>query len=60
MGSAHEVLTESLKTIFDEAHFIVHLHNFLQPLALPGHTFPPSEPFVPHPPRQNNFENSEP
>ena len=52
VGSAHEVLAESLETVFDdEAHFIVNLHNFLQPLALPRHTFPPSEPFVPHPPQ---------
>ena len=50
VGSAHEVLAESLETVFDEAHFIVNLHNFLQPLTLPKHTFPPSEPFVPHPP----------
>ena len=46
--SAHEVLAESLKTVFnDEAHFIVNLHNFLQP-------------FLPHPSRQNNFQNSSP
>ena len=38
----HEVLAESLKTVFDEAHFIVNLHSFLQSLA----------------PRQNNFQNS--
>ena len=60
VGSAHEVLAESLQTVFDEAHFIVNLHNFLQPLALPRHTFPLSEPFVPDPPRQNNFQNSSP
>ena len=48
--SAHEVLAESLETAFDEAHFIVNLHNFFQSLALPRHTFPSSEPFVPHPP----------
>ena len=35
MGSTHEVLAESLETVFDEAHFIVNLYNFLQPLALP-------------------------
>ena len=52
VGSAHEV--------FDEPHFIVNLHNFLQSLALPRHTFPPSEPFAPTPPRQNNFQNSSP
>ena len=61
VGSAHEVLAESLETVFDdEAHFIVNLHNFLQPLALPRHPFPPNEPFLPHPPRQNNFQNSSP
>ena len=49
MGSAHEVLAESLETVFDETHSIVNLHNFLQSLALSRHTFPPSEPFVPHP-----------
>ena len=51
MGSAHEVLAESFKTVLDEAHFIVNLHSFLQPLALSRHTFPPSESFVPHPPQ---------
>ena len=55
MATAHEVLAESLETVFDEAHFIVNLQNFLQSLALPMQTFPPSEPFVP---RQNNFQNS--
>ena len=39
---------------------IVKLHNFLQPLALPRHLFSPDEPFLPHPPRQNNFQNSSP
>ena len=39
---------------------IVNLHSFLQPLALPRHTFPPSESFVPHSPRQNNFQNTSP
>ena len=38
--SAHEVLVKSLETVFDEAHFIVDLHDFLQPLAIPRHTFP--------------------
>ena len=61
VGSAHEVLAESLKTVFDdEAHFIVNLHDFLLPLALPRHHFPPNEPFLPHPSRQNNFQNSSP
>ena len=60
VGSAHEVLAESSETVFDEAHFIVNLHSFLQPLALSRHTFPASESFVPHPPRQNNFQNSSP
>ena len=50
VGSAHEVLVESLETIFGEAHFIVNLDNFLQPLALPRHTFPPSKSFAPIPP----------
>ena len=60
VGSAHEVLAEFLETVFDEAHFIVNLHGFLQPLALPKHTFPLSESFVPYPSRQNNFKNSSP
>ena len=47
VGSAHEVLAESSKTVFDEGHFIVNWHSFLQPLALSRHTFPPSESFVP-------------
>ena len=59
-GSAHELLAKSLETVFDEAHFIVNLHNFLQPLALPRNNFLPSETFVPHHPRQNNFQNSSP
>ena len=50
MGSAHEVLEESLGTVFGEAHFIVNLHNFLQLLALPRHTFPPGVSFAPIPP----------
>ena len=58
--SAHEALVESLETVFDEAHFIVNLHDFLQPPALPRLTSTPSESFVPHPPRQNNFQNSSP
>ena len=40
--SSHEVLAKSLETVFDdEAHFLVNLHNFIQPLALPRHPFPP-------------------
>ena len=58
VGSAHEVLAKSSETVFDEAHFIVNLHSFLRPQALSRHTFPLSEPFVPHPPRQSNFQNS--
>ena len=58
VGSAHEVLTESSETAFDEAHFIVNLHSFLPSLALSRHPFPPSESFVP--PRQKNFQNSSP
>ena len=54
VGSVHEVLAESLETAFVEANFVV---NFLQSLALPRHTSPPSEPIVPHPPRQNNLQN---
>ena len=50
-----EVLAESLETVFDDAaHFIVNLHNFLQPIGLPWHSFPKNEPFLPHPPRQNS------
>ena len=29
MTRAHEVSTDSLETVFDEAHFIVNLHSFL-------------------------------
>ena len=51
VGGAHEVLAESSsETVFDEAHFIVNLHSFLQPLALFRHSFPPSKSFVPIPP----------
>ena len=53
---AHEVLAESLETAFNEAHFIVNLHNFLQSLALPRHTFPPSEPLSPIPPGRATSE----
>ena len=53
VGSEHEVLVESLETVFDEAHFP-------PTLALPWQTFPPSESFVPHLPRQSNFQNSPP
>ena len=61
VGNAHEVLAESLETVFDdEAHVIVNLHNFLQPLALSRHSFPPNKPFLPHLPRQNNSQNSSP
>ena len=61
VGRAHEVLAESLEIVFnDEAHFTVNLHNFLQHLALPRHSFPPNEPFLPLPPRQNNSQNSSP
>ena len=49
VASTHEVLAESSETVFDEAHFIVNLHSFLQLLALSRHTFPPSESFVPIP-----------
>ena len=58
--SCRRVSVDSSEIVFDEAHFIVHLQSFLQPLALPIHTFPQSEPFVPHSPRQNNFQNSSP
>ena len=60
VGSVNEVLAESLETVFDEANFVVSLNNFLQPLALFRHTFPPSESFVPQPPKQNNWQNSSP
>ena len=50
-----EVLAESLETAFDdEAHFIVNLHNFFQPIAFPWHSCPKNEPFLPHPLRQNS------
>ena len=57
VGSVHEVLADLSEIVFDEAHFIV---KFLQPLALPRHTFPQSESFVPHSPKQNIFQNSSP
>ena len=60
MGSAYEVSADLSEIVFDEAHFIVNLHSFLKLLALPRHTFPPSELFVPHFPGQDNFENSSP
>ena len=60
VGSAHEVSTDSSEIIFDEAHFIVKLESFLQPLVLPRHTFPQSESSGPHSCRQNNFQNCSP
>ena len=60
VGSAHEVSTDSSEIIFDEAHFIVGLQSFLQPLVLPRHTFPQTESSVPHSCRQNNFQNYSP
>ena len=39
VGSAHKVLAKSLETVFDEADFIVNLHNFLQPQPSPGTPF---------------------
>ena len=59
-GKCTRSVSESLETVFDEAHFIVSLYSFLQPLALTRKTFPPSESFSPHPPRQNNLQNSPP
>ena len=56
VGSVHELSADSSETVFDKAHFIINSHIFLQPLALSKHTFPPSESFVPHSPRQNNFQ----
>ena len=60
MGGVHEVSIESLETVFDKALIIVNLHSFLQFLALPRQTFPPSEWFVPHSKTKNNFQNSPP
>ena len=45
--SVPEALAESLESAFDEAPFIVNLHSFLQPPALPRQPFSPSESFVP-------------
>ena len=46
--SALEVLAESFETVFDdEAHFIINLHNFLQPLALPRQNEPFLSPIPP-------------
>ena len=56
VGSAHEVLPESLKPVFeDEVHFIANLHNFLQPLAPPpsGTPLPPMSPLSPILPVRN-------
>ena len=51
VGSAHEVLAESLKTVYhDEAHFIVNLHNFLHPYPSLDTPFPTNEPFLQHSP----------
>ena len=50
VGKAHEGSADSWETVFDEAYFIVNLHSFLQPLAFPRHTFPPSESFATPPP----------
>ena len=44
----------------DEDHFLVNLLSFLYPLALKTYTFPLSKSFVPHSPRQNNFQSSSP
>ena len=57
MGSVHEVLVESLENVFDKSHFIVNLHSFHKSLALPRKIFSPSESFVPHHRRHNNFQN---
>ena len=48
--SAHEVLAESLENVFDEAHFIVNLHNFIQPLPSPDTSFPQVSHLYPIPP----------
>ena len=58
VGNAHEVSAQSFETVFDDkTHFIVNLHNFLQPLGLPRHSFPPNEPFLldPHYTEQPKF-----
>ena len=48
VGSAHEVLPESLEIVFeDEVYFIVNLYNFLLSLALPRYPFTPMSPFSP-------------
>ena len=60
VGSAHEVPVDSSEIAFDETYFIVNFHGLLLPLALPRHTFPPSESFAAHSPRQNNFQTSSP
>ena len=61
LGSVLKVLAESLKSIFDEVHFIVNLHSFHLPPALFRQSCPPRiQTFVPHPPRQNNFQNFPP
>ena len=41
MGSALDVLGESLETFFDEVPFKVNLYSFLQPLPLPKQNFLP-------------------
>ena len=60
VGSEIEVFGESLEIVFDKVHFIVNLHSFLQPLSLPRQTFCLGDSFVPHSPKQRNFQNSPP
>ena len=55
LGIALQVSADSSEIVFDESHFMVKLHSFLQPLLLPRYTFPPSEAFVPHSPQVEQF-----
>ena len=56
VGKAHDVLVESLETVFDEAQFIVNLNSFLQPLALSWHSFPNVSHLSPNPPGRTTFK----
>ena len=60
VGSAHEVSTDSSERVFEDAHFIINSHGFLQPLTLSRHNFPRSGSFVPHSHRHKNFQNFSP
>ena len=51
VGSAHEVLAESLETTFDEAYLQLICIVSSNPQPSPATPFPPSESFISHPPQ---------